>query len=126
LPPETETDKVAESETQEEEADLQLQKKLGYMTPNVRFSGGLEEVMDVAAAIRRGRGRPKKAENTGKQEQKETVPPDPHKASVTDGVEGMCVDPGEMEAILEAEGARGPGPPGGGKGRQLASDSGGS
>jgi hypothetical protein len=32
------------------------------------------------------------------------------------------VDPGEMGAILEA---RGPGPPGGGKGGQLASDSGG-
>ncbi len=39
-----------------------------------------------------------------------------------DGVEGMCVDPGEKGAILEAGG---PGPPGGGKGRQLASDSGG-
>ncbi len=35
---------------------------------------------------------------------------------------GVCVDPGEMGAIL---GARGPGPPGGGKGGQLASDSGG-
>jgi hypothetical protein len=45
--------------------------------------------------------------------------------SVTDGVEGMCVDPGEMGAILEAGGARGTGPQGGGKGGQLASDSGG-
>jgi hypothetical protein len=45
--------------------------------------------------------------------------------SVTDGVEGMCVDPGEMEAILEAGGVRGPSPPGGGKSGQLASDSGG-
>jgi hypothetical protein len=44
---------------------------------------------------------------------------------VMDGVEGMCVDPGEREAILEAGGVRGPGPPGGGKGGQLASDSGG-
>jgi hypothetical protein len=34
------------------------------------------------------------------------------------------VDPGEMEAILEAGGVRGPGLPGGGKGTQLASDSG--
>jgi hypothetical protein len=42
---------------------------------------------------------------------------------VTDGVEGVCVDPGEMEAILEAGGVRGPGPPGGEKSRQLASDS---
>ncbi len=25
---------------------------------------------------------------------------------VTDGVEGMCVDPGEMEAILKAGGVR--------------------
>ncbi len=41
---------------------------------------------------------------------------------VTDGVEGVCVDPGEKEAILEAGG---PGPPGGEKGGQLASDSGG-
>jgi hypothetical protein len=44
---------------------------------------------------------------------------------VTDGMEGMCVDPGEMEADLQAGGVRGPSPPGGGKGGQLASDSGG-
>ncbi len=48
-----------------------------------------------------------------------------HVVSVMDGVEGMCVDPGEMEAILEAGGVRGPSPPGGEKGRQLASNSGG-
>jgi hypothetical protein len=41
---------------------------------------------------------------------------------VTDSGEGVCVDPGEKEAILEAGG---PGPPGEGKGEQLASDSGG-
>jgi hypothetical protein len=41
---------------------------------------------------------------------------------VTDGGEGVCVDPGEKGAILEA---RWPGPPGGGKGWQLAPDSGG-
>ncbi len=35
------------------------------------------------------------------------------------------MDPGEMESSLQAGGARGPGPPGGGKGWQLASDSGG-
>jgi hypothetical protein len=39
-----------------------------------------------------------------------------------DGAEGVCVDPGEIGAIL---GAGEPGLPGGGKGRQLASDSGG-
>ncbi len=39
---------------------------------------------------------------------------------VTDNGEGVCVDPGEKGAILET---RGPGPPGGGKGWQLASDS---
>ncbi len=54
--------------------------------------------------------------------QGETDPPDPHKGSVLDGTERVCVDPGEMGAIL---GAEGPGPPGGGKDRQLASDSGG-
>jgi hypothetical protein len=47
------------------------------------------------------------------------------KVSVTDGVEEVCVDPGEMGAILEARGVGGPGPPGGGKDGQLASDSGG-
>jgi hypothetical protein len=36
-----------------------------------------------------------------------------------DSVEGVCVDPGEMGAILEAGGVRGPGPPGGGKDEQL-------
>jgi hypothetical protein len=42
--------------------------------------------------------------------------------SVTDSKEGVCVDPGEKRAILEAGG---PGPPGGVKGWQLASESGG-
>ncbi len=41
---------------------------------------------------------------------------------VMDSGKEVCVDPGEKEAILEA---REPGPPGGGIGRQLASDSGG-
>jgi hypothetical protein len=41
---------------------------------------------------------------------------------VLDSKEGMCVDPREKGAMFEAEG---PGPPGGGKGWQLASDSGG-
>jgi hypothetical protein len=45
--------------------------------------------------------------------------------SVTDSVEEVCVDPGEMKAILEAAGVGGPGPPGGGREGQLASDSGG-
>jgi hypothetical protein len=35
------------------------------------------------------------------------------------------VDPGENGAILDAGGVEGPGPPGGGKNGQLASDSGG-
>jgi hypothetical protein len=42
--------------------------------------------------------------------------------TVTDNGEGVCVDPGEKGAILEAGG---PGPLGGEKGWQLASDSGG-
>ncbi len=41
---------------------------------------------------------------------------------VTDSGEGVCVDPGEKGAILEDVG---PGLPGGGKGWQLAPDSGG-
>jgi hypothetical protein len=40
--------------------------------------------------------------------------------SVTDSETGVCVDPGEKGAILEAGE---PGPPGGGKGWQLAPDS---
>jgi hypothetical protein len=43
---------------------------------------------------------------------------------VTDSSKGMCVDPGEMGAALQAGGVRGPGPPEGEKGGQLASDSG--
>jgi hypothetical protein len=39
-----------------------------------------------------------------------------------DGGEGLCVNPGEKGAIFETGG---PGPPGEGKGGQLASDSGG-
>ncbi len=41
---------------------------------------------------------------------------------ITDGAEGVCMDPGEIGAILEAGG---PSPPGGRKGRQLVLDSGG-
>ncbi len=41
---------------------------------------------------------------------------------VKDSKEQVCVDSGEKGAILEAGG---PGPPGGGKGWQLASDNGG-
>jgi hypothetical protein len=41
------------------------------------------------------------------------------------GVEGVCEDPGETGAILEAGWAVGPSPPRGGKDGQLASDSGG-
>jgi hypothetical protein len=44
---------------------------------------------------------------------------------VTDGVERVCVDPGEMGAILEAGRVGGPSLPGGGKDGQLASDGGG-
>ncbi len=42
-------------------------------------------------------------------------------ALVADSGEGVCVDPGEKEAILETGG---PSPPEKGKGRQLAPDSG--
>jgi hypothetical protein len=45
---------------------------------------------------------------------------------VTDGGRGECLDPGENGAILDAGGVEKPGPPGGGKNGQLASDSGGS
>jgi hypothetical protein len=45
--------------------------------------------------------------------------------NVTDGMENICADPGEMEAASEVGGGKGPGLPGGGKGGQLASDSGG-
>jgi hypothetical protein len=38
-------------------------------------------------------------------------------------MEGVCVDPGEEGAILAILEVGGPGPPGGGKGWQLASDS---
>jgi hypothetical protein len=41
---------------------------------------------------------------------------------VRDSGEGVCVDPGEREAIL---GTGGPGPPEKGKGQQLAPESGG-
>ncbi len=44
---------------------------------------------------------------------------------VTDGEKEECMDPGEKGAILETGGVEGPGPPGGGKDGQSASDSGG-
>jgi hypothetical protein len=116
--PETGASKEVDDGSQEEEVDLQPQKELGPTPPGIQFSDGLEEILDVGAAVRRSRGRPKKAGVVGKEE---LVPLDPHKGSVTDSVEEVCVDPGEMGAILEAGGVGGPGPPGGGKGGQLAS-----
>jgi hypothetical protein len=44
--------------------------------------------------------------------------------SVTDSVGKMCVDPGETGTVLQAGGVRGPSPPVGEKGGQLASVSG--
>ncbi len=48
-----------------------------------------------------------------------------HMPPVTDGERAECVDPEENGAILDAGGGGAPGPPGGGKSGQLASDSGG-
>ncbi len=45
-----------------------------------------------------------------------------HISILTDSGKEVCVDPGEEGTILETRGA---GPPGGGKGQQLAPDSGG-
>jgi hypothetical protein len=74
LSPETETDKEAESGTQDEEADLQLQKELGRTSPGVQFSDRLEEIVDVGAALRRGRGRPKKAGITASRSRRRWFP----------------------------------------------------
>jgi hypothetical protein len=112
----------SEEEAQYEESDPQPIGETCPALPGVRVSDGLEEIIDVEAALRRGRGRPKKSKHVGQPVQRDTDPQDPHKGSVTDGMEGVCVDPGEKGAILEAGGA---GLPGGGKGGQLASDSGG-
>ncbi len=46
-------------------------------------------------------------------------------SSVTDGEREECVDPWDIGAILDAGGGGGPGPQGGEKNGQLASDSGG-
>ncbi len=73
-----------------------------------------EEIVDVGVIPKRGRGRPKRS--------KEVNSMDPHKGSVTDGREGVCVDPGKRDAIL---GKGGPAPPGKGEGQQLVPDSGG-
>jgi hypothetical protein len=111
----------SEEEAQSEEASQQPTVETCPASPGVKFSDGLEEIVDVGAALRRGRERPRKSEVVSQLTQRDTDPPDSHKGSVTDGAEGVCVDPGEKGAILEAGE---PGPPGGGKGRQLTSDSG--
>jgi hypothetical protein len=117
-----ETAKESKEKAQGEEASSQLSEEPHPATPGVQFSDGLEEMVDVGTAVKRGRGRPKKVGTMDQLAQKETDPLDPHKGSVTDSAEGVCVDPGESGAILEVGG---PGPPGAGKGGQLASDSGG-
>jgi hypothetical protein len=112
----------SEEEIQHEEPDPPTTAKACPAPTGIRFSDGVEEMVDIGSALKRGRGRPKKSKDAIPSVLKEMDPPDPHNGSVTDGGEGMCVDPGEKEAILEAGG---PGLPGGGKGGQLASDSGG-
>jgi hypothetical protein len=67
---------------------------------------------DMGATLKRGRGRPRTSDNMD--------PSDPHKGSVADNGEVVCVDPGEKGAILENGG---PSPSERGKGRQLAPDS---
>ncbi len=65
-------------------------------------------------AVKRKRGRPKKAP--------EAESPDQHKGSVLDPSKGVCADPVRRVAILEV---KGPGPPGGVSERQLNPDRGG-
>jgi hypothetical protein len=65
---------------------------------------GVEEMVDIEAALKQGWGRPKKSKDTIRPARKEMDPPDPHKGSVTDSREGVCVDPGEKGAILEIGG----------------------
>jgi hypothetical protein len=104
----------SEEGIQREEPDPPTIAKRCSAPTGIRFSEGEEEMVDIGTALKRGRGRPRKL--------KEMDLLDPHKGSVTDSGEGVCVDPGEKGTILEAGG---PGPPRGGKGWQLASDSGG-
>jgi hypothetical protein len=111
-----------EEEVQREEASSRPKEKTYPASLDVKFSDGLNEMVDVGVALKRGRGMPRKGGIESLPAQGGTDPPDPHKGSITDGAEGVSVDSGEMGAIL---GAGGPGPPGGGKGGQLASDSGG-
>ncbi len=80
----------------------------------VTVSEGEEEIVDVGVIPKPGRGRPKKPNEVNSL--------DPHKGSVTDGREGVCMDYGERDAIL---GTGGPASPGKGEGQQLVLDSGG-
>ncbi len=80
----------------------------------VKIPEGEEEMVDVGATVKRKRGRPKKSD--------EMSPLDPHKGSVTDIGERVCVDPEKRKTIL---GTGGHGPPEKGRGQQLVPDSGG-
>jgi hypothetical protein len=112
----------SEEEIQHEGLDPLTTAKACPAPIGIKFSDEVEEMVDIGAALKRGRGRPKKSKDAIPPLQKGMDPPDPHKGSVTDSGKEVCVDPGEKEAILEAGE---PGPPGGGKGGQLASHSGG-
>jgi hypothetical protein len=65
-------------------------------------------------AVKRKRGRRRKAPGM--------EPPDPRKGSVLDPSKRVCADPVKRVAILEV---KGPGPPGGVSERQLSPDRGG-
>jgi hypothetical protein len=70
------------------------------------------EMVDVKAKPKK-RGRPRKNPILD--------PPDPHKGSVSHPGKGGCADPVNEDAILEGVGGK---PPGRGRKRQLASDTG--
>ncbi len=94
---------------------ISSRKKAGEPTRTIiiKVPQGEEEMVDVRA-VKRKRGRPKKAPGT--------EPLDLRKGSAPNPGEGVCADPVDRDAILEVKGR---GPPSGVSERQLNPDRGG-
>ncbi len=89
-----------------------IETKGGIKTPaipKVIFQSGAQDRMDVAQAVKRGRGRPRKDCSLGAKREDNEEPLDPDKGSVPDRKMGNCLDTKLPEPVCRRE--KGPSPP---------------
>ncbi len=114
----------AGAEAQEEETATGEERGAVPKVPEILHQDGVEAIMDIGQAARKGRGRPRKTEAVGAKELEEPIPSGLSKGSVTDIGARVCVDPEGNGAIMNVGGEGGLGLPGVGRDEQLVPGSG--